>query len=441
MMKNFVLMISLVSVLFSVFPADAQEDNVWTLEECINYALEKNIQVRKNELANQGDMYYAAQAKAQRFPSLNASLNHNFTWSRSDTEENSGFSKINGSNVSVNSGITLFNASRITNQIKRADLDQQAGQYALETVKESVSLSILEAYLQVLYAEEQVKNSQKQIESTSGQVDLASERLAVQLISQADYAQVKAQLASEKLILANSENQLVIARVNLEQLMELPVTQSFNIVHPQFAEPVNQKRLPDVGAVYETALVIKPQLKNAEVNKKIAAVDEKIARAGFYPTLSASAGIGTGYSNQMTDPYFNQMDNGISPSLGFSLSIPIYQKKQTTTSVAVAKLGYHDAELTELDTRNELRKNIEQACVDVTTAQVKYEASLESYQATQVSAALSDEKFRQGIINSVDYLVSKTNLIVAESELLQSKFNLIFSYKVLDFYSGIPLTL
>jgi outer membrane protein len=439
-MKNLFLITS-ATILFSVFPANAQEDDSWTLEECINYALEKNIQVRKSELANQGNQYYATQAKAQRFPSLSASLNHNFTWSKSDAEGNSGFSGTNGSTVSVSSGITLFNASRITNQIKRADIDLQVGQYTLETVKESVSLSILEAYLQVLYAEEQVKNSKKQIESTSGQVDLASERLAVQLISQADFAQVKAQLASEKLILANSENQLAIAKVSLEQLMELPVTQSFIIVHPQFAEPVNQKRLPDVSAVYETALEIKPQVKNAELNKKIAALDEKIAKAGYFPTLSAGGGIGTSYSNQLTDPYFGQLDKGISPSLGFSLSIPIYQKKQTSTSVAIAKLGYHDAELTELDTRNGLRKNIEQACVDVTSAQIKYEASLESYQATQVSAALSDEKFRQGIINSVDYLVSKTNLIVAESELLQSKFNLIFSYKVLDFYSGIPLTL
>ncbi len=439
-MKNSFLL-TFTAIIFSVIPVNAQEDNTWTLEECLNYALGKNIQVRKSELTNQRDLYFAVQAKAQRFPSLSASLNHNFTWSKSDAEETSGFSGINGSNASVNTGVTLFNASRITNQIKQADLDLQAGQYTLETIKESVSLSILEAYLQVLYAEEQVKNSKKQIESTSSQVDLASERLAVQLISQADYAQVKAQLANEKLILANSENQLTVAKVNLEQLMELPVSQSFNIMHPEFAEPVNQYRLPDATKIYETALAIKPQVKYAEVNKTIAALDEKIARAGYYPILSASAGIGTSYSNQLTDPYFNQMNKGISPSLGFSLSIPIYQKKQTRTNVELAKLGYHEAELTELDTRNGLRKNIEQACVDVTSAQVRYEASLEKYLATQASAVLSDEKFRQGIINSVDYLVSKTNLIVAESELLQSKFNLIFSYKVLDFYSGIPLSL
>ncbi len=439
-MKNLFLSI-FIAVLLPGIPLNAQEDNVWSLEECISYALEKNIQVRKSELANQRNQYYADQAKAQRFPSLNASLSHNFSWSRSDGEGQAGYSGINGSNVSVNSGITLFNASRITNLVKQADLDLQAGQYSLETVRESVSLSILGAYLQILYAEEQVKNSIRQIESTSGQVDLAAERLAVQLISQADYAQVKAQLASEQLTLANSENQLAIARVNLEQLMELPVSESFAIEHPEFGEHVNQNRLPDVTMIYETALGIKPQVKAAEVSRQIASLEEKIAGAGYYPTLSASAGIGTSYSNRLSDPYFSQLDKGISPSLGFSLSIPVYQKKQVRTSVAVAKIGYRDAELTEIDTRNGLRKSIEQACVDVSSAQVKYEASLEKFTATRVSAALSDEKFRQGLINSVDYLVSKTSLIVAESELLQSRFNLIFSYKVIDFYLGVPLAL
>jgi outer membrane protein len=421
--------------------AQAQQDSVWTLEACINYALEKNIQVRKSKLSNQRYQYYADQAKAERFPSLNASISQNFNWSRSTASVESGYSGMNGSNVSVNSGVTVFNASKLTNQIKQAELDIQGGQYSLETTKESISLSILDAYLQVLYAEEQVKNSEKQIESTASQVNLAAERLAIKLISQADYAQVKSQLASEKLNLANSRSQLAIAKVNLEQLMELPVSDDFNIAHPDLQEMVNQNRIPDVKSVYETALSIKPQIKNASVNKEIAAIDKRIAKAGYFPVLSASAGLSTNYSSQTTDPYFDQINKGISPSLGLSLSIPIYQRKQITTNVAVAQIGYQDAELTEINTKNELRKSIEQACLNVSSAQVEYEANLENYQATSESAALSDEKFRQGIINSVDYLVSKTNLILAESELLQSRFNLIFSYKVLDFYAGIPLSL
>ncbi|HOB85210.1 MAG TPA: TolC family protein, partial [Bacteroidales bacterium] len=216
---------------------------------------------------------------------------------------------------------------------------------------------------------------------------------------------------------------------------------SFNISHPDLSGSLNQNRLPDVSSVYETSLAIKPQIKNASVNKEIAALDEKIARAGFYPTLSASTGIGSAYSSRTDDAYFSQINDGINPSLGFSLAIPIYQKKQAKTNVAVAKLGYRDAELSEINTMNELRKNIEQACQDVISAQTEYEASLESFNSTLESSRLSDEKFIQGMINSVDYMVSKTNLIVAESRLLQSKFNLIFSYKVLDFYSGIPLTI
>lgn len=223
--------------------------------------------------------------------------------------------------------------------------------------------------------------------------------------------------------------------------MELPVSDDFRVAHPVFGEDINKNLVPDVGSIYETALSIKPQIKNASLSKEIAALDEKIAKAGFYPVLSANAGLGTNYSSLGSDPYFTQINDGISPSLGLSLSIPVFQKNQVKTSVTIAKIGYQDAELSEINTRNELRKSIEQACLDVTSAQIKYEASLENFRATTESAALSDEKFRQGMINSVDYLVSKTNLIVAESELLQSKFNLIFSYKVLDFYTGIPLAL
>lgn len=437
-MKRGILIFCAMVICFAT-ESQAQQDSIWTLEKCINYALEKNIQVRKSELSNQRYQYYAGQAKAQRFPSVNAAVSQNFTWSRASGE--SGFTGMNGSGVSINSGITIFNANKLANQIKQAELDIQGGQYSLETTKESISLGILNAYLQVLYAEEQVKNSEKQIESTESQLNLAAERLAMQVISKADYAQVKSQLAGEKLNLANAKSQLAIAKVNLEQLMELPVSDDFNIAHPGLQDMINQNRIPDVREVYETALAIKPQIKNAAVNKEIAALDGKIAKAGYYPTLSASAGIGTNYSSLATDPYFDQINNGINPSVGLSLSIPVYQRKQIKTSVAVAQIGYQDAEITEINTKNELRKSIEQACLDVSSAQVEYEANLENYQATGESAELSDEKFRQGIINSVDYLVSKTNLILAESQLLQSRFNLIYSYKVLDFYSGIPLSL
>jgi outer membrane protein len=401
----------------------------------------KNIQIRKSEIINQRSGLYSEQAKKQRFPSLNGSFNENFTWSKDPITGLNALTGASGSNFSLNSGVTLYNASKINNQIRQADLEIEAGRFSLETTKESISLSILNAYLQVLYAEEQVKNSQKQLESTTGQLNLAQERLTLKSISISDYAQVKSQLASEKLTMANSESQLAIAKINLMQLMELPVQENFLIEHPDLRETLLQSTTPDVTSVYETALTIKPQVKNAEINKRIASLDEKIARASYFPVLSANAGLSAGYSSTATDPYFSQLNSGLRPAVGFSLSIPIYQKKQVKTSVAVAKLGYMDAELNETDAKNQLRKNIEQACLDVSSARIEYDASIEKYRATLESSALSDEKFNQGIISSVDYLVTKTNLIVAESQLLQSKYNLIFSYKILDFYLGIPISL
>jgi len=447
-MKNTILILCF-SILRLGSGIMAQPGKTWTLEECIAYALEQNIQVRKSILSNKSFEYQAEQAKAQRHPSVSAGINQNFNWNRGTSTDTlshgifyeNGFVGNNGSNYSVNSGITVFNASRLSNQIKQSELNIIGGKYSLESTKESISLSILNAFLQVLYAEEQVKNSEKQIESTTEQLNLAGERMNLQVISMADYLQVKSQLASEKLTLANANSQLAIAKVNLMQFMELPVTNDFYIAHPNLDSMLNQNRIPDVQAIFGTALAIKPQIKSASINKEIAALDERIAKAGYYPSLSASAGISTQFSGSSYDRYFTQMDHALSPSVGLSLSIPIYQKKQVKTSVALAKIGYQNAELSETDTKNQLRKSIEQACQDVTSAQIEYEASMEKYQAMEESSALSDEKFTQGIINSVDYLISKTNLIVAESQLLQSKYNLIFCYKILDFYLGIPLSL
>lgn len=416
------------------------QDNPWTLERCIEYALEQNIQVRKGSLNLERLEIYSEQSKAQRLPSVNGSVSHNFNWANSNAS-GTGLTSSNGSNISLNTGVTLFNASRITNQIRQSELELESGKYTLETTKESISISILNAFLQILYSEELVKNSGKQIEATESQLRLAGERLLLKAVSQSDYAQVKSQLASEKLTLANARSQLAIAKVNLMQLIELPVDDSFSIAVPDLSGVLNQNRIPDVNSVYEAALGIKPQIKNAEINLEITALDSKIAKAGYFPTLTASAGLGSNYSSRVNDDYFGQIGDGLTPSAGFTLSIPVFQKKQVSTGVAIAEAAYREAELSELNARNELRKSIEQACLDVSSAQAEYEASLESYDAMLESSALSDEKFSQGMLNSVDYLVSKTNLIVSESRFLQSKYNLIFSYKILDFYSGIPLTL
>jgi outer membrane protein len=184
----FILLQSLIVWVAHNNPSCAQKTGDWTLNECIDYALKRNIQIRKNENSNRLSELNSDQAKAQRFPSVNAQVNQNFNWSRSSSANASGFSAVNGSTYSMNSGVTLFNYSRINNLIEQANLAIESGNYELETVKESISLSILNAYLQVLYAEEQVANSRKQIQASESQLNLAGERLALKVISEADYA-------------------------------------------------------------------------------------------------------------------------------------------------------------------------------------------------------------------------------------------------------------
>jgi len=155
-----------------------------------------------------------------------------------------------------------------------------------------------------------------------------------------------------------------------------------------------------------------------------------------------NAGLSAGYSSlTKNSEYTQQLKDKLNPTVGFSLSIPIFQKKQIKTNIASANISVTDAELTEINTKNDLRKNIEQACADVVSAKSNYLASQEQNQSTLESSDLTTEKYRQGLINSVDYLIQKTNLITSESKLLQSKFKLIFSYKVVDFYKGVPLAL
>jgi outer membrane protein len=286
-----------------------------------------------------------------------------------------------------------------------------------------------------------VKNSINEINSTEEQLKLAEERLKLGAISNSDYLQVKSQLATEKQTLATTQSQLAINRITLMQLMELTETSDFLIEHPNLDSLVNQKRAPDPVGIYQIALGIKPEVKNAELNKKSSQISVELAKANFYPDISLSAGVSSLYSSSDKESSFGyQLKDNISPGFGFTASIPIYLNKQVKTNVAIAKKNTDNAELDELNVKNQLRKSIEQACQDVTSSQIEYEASAEAYSAVKESFDVASEKYFQGIMNSVDFLIQKTSFIAAESSLLQSKYRLIFSYKVLDFYAGLPLT-
>lgn len=437
----------ILSIMFSGFSSGSSQteikagysDSIWTLEECINYALVNNIQVRKSELTNRSSEIYISQAESAKLPSLDASVFQGFDWTRS---EGSGFSGTGNTSYSVNSGATVYNGQKLTNRVKQAELDFMNGVYSTETLRESISISVLNAFLQVLYAMEQVSNSENQMNATREQLNFAAERLTLGIISRYEYQQVVSQLANENYSLELARNQLIISRVNLMQLMELPVDDDFAIEKPDSGNLMGPAVIPDAEVVYNTAMKVKPQVKSAALSLEAAILDESIARADLYPRLTVSAGVGTGYSGFSGGAgYFNQLDNRLNPSIGLSLSIPIFQKNIVRSNISIARIGVDYAGLESVNVSNQLRKEIEQASVDVISMQAEYEAGIERFSAMQESFELAEEKFINGMINSVDYLFEKTNLIVAESELLQTRYSLVFGYRILDFYMGKELEL
>jgi outer membrane protein len=445
-----VLIISFTLSILSGCYLNAQQ-KVWTVDDCIQYALEKNIQVQKALVSNNIEEATLNLSKSAWYPSLSGSARQNYSWSNvtNSTTGSTVFKGTNGVNISASSGMTIYNGSKIRNNVKQAETNYEADKYNTEVIKETVSLNLLNAYLQVLYAEEQVKNSNDQISSLAEQLNLADARLKLGAIANSDYLQVKSQLATEKQTLAVAQSQLAINRITLMQLMEFPITDSFQIEHPNLDSLINQKRTPDPVEIYQTALGIKPEVKNAELAKKSSQIGIDLAKANFYPNVSLNTGVSTSYSGYQTSystsyrpgtTFGDQLKNNISPAIGLSASIPIYLNKQVRTGVQIAKLNANTAELNEFNTKDVLRRAIEQACQDVTSSQIEYEASVEAYGAVKESYDVASEKFNQGIMNSVDYLIQKTTFISTESLFLQSKYKLIFSYKVLDFYSGLPLS-
>ena len=443
-MRTRTIILSLILATATIPNSFAQEKN-WSLDNCINYALENNIQVKKAILSTNSSEVQSNQARANRLPSVNATVHQNFGWDKSLDTQTGEYGNLSGSNTtsySINSSVTLFNGFKLQNTIKQSELNFKATQFYAETVKESVQMNILNAFLQVVYTQEQMKNAEKQLDATGEQLNLAKERFELGAISRSDYLQIESQLASEKLTLANAESQLSMAKVNLMQLMELPVTDDFNIASPDIDALVQQEQDFSATNIYELALKLKPQIKNASLNTESAKLDTDIARSGLLPSVSMDAGLGTGYSSLNSGfNYPTQLNNSINPSLGVTLSIPIFQKKQVKTNIELAKIGVNSAQLDEIDTRNQLRKEIEQACADALAAKSEFQASSDKLRAANESYQVSEEKFKLGALNSVDFLFEKTNLITAESQLLQSKFNLVFSNKIIDFYKGVPLTL
>ncbi|MDR3350576.1 MAG: TolC family protein [Prevotellaceae bacterium] len=441
-MKNIHLLAMLAGGLLAPVCLPAQA--AWTLEQCIHYGLENNIQIKQQALTAGQSANLWQQSKLDFLPSLSARASYNMSWGRSVDLQNLQIieNRLTQSfGPSINASVSLFEGLQKVNTMKRYRADYRAAVEEAEQMRNTVALNITRAFLQVLLAKEVLATAEKSRESILRQHELTRQLVAAGSQPYSTLLEIEAQLASEEVQFITARNNVDLAYLSLRQLINLHAAGSFEIVAPVIDVEVVQRQ-EVVSSLYASAVRL-PQIKRSEFRMESARHALAIAKGRYWPTISLTASYGSYFTEPNGDnvDFAQQLRNNRSPSLNFGLNIPLFQNWSIVTGARNARLSLRMAEL-ELDSgRQELYKEIQQALADASAAYSRYQASEQTVAAMQEAFRYMQEKFDVGLVNTTDYTIAKNNLFKAESDRLQAKYQYVFQTKIIDFYKGMPLTL
>ena len=463
-------------IFFALFPVTIKAQKIWSLEDCLTYALSNNIQIKQQQLSAVVSKLQYNQSIAALFPSFNggASLVYNNGQTVDMFTNQFATSTVQSNNFYISSGVVLFNGLQLLNGLKQKQIDFLTSKYDLDKIKNDISLTIATAYLQVLYSIELLEIAKNQLAITKQQVGRTQILYDAGTVAKGTLLTMQSQEASDDLQKVNAQNQLDIAYLTLVQLLDIKNEEGFEIVKPTFLLPDASSMMQKVDDIYEKALGIQPEIKSAELKVQSAKKGLSISRGMYSPSISLNASYGTGYSGaskNITDvtlsgsqisgvtesgelvyspvydytyektKFWDQVDKNQNKSIGLYLNVPIFNKWQTQTAIGMSKVQLNSARLSLQSTQNQLYKTIQQAYADAHAALNRYTASAKSVDALYESFGYTEQKFNVGMVNSIDFNDAKNNLLKARSELLQAKYDYVFRLKVLDFYQGKPITL
>ncbi len=475
-MRIRITFVFLLAFLLLAFTGKSQTEKKWSLEECINYALEHNINIKKQLLNVEYQNEALLQSKLGMLPNINGFISHGYNWGqRIDPFTNEFASdRVRSNNLYLSADLNLFSGLQQTYMIRRNLLNKQASLYDAEAYMDEISISVATAYLQVLYSKEFVQIAKDQLDISNQQVDRTSKLVEAGTLAKGDLLTIEAQAASEQLSVVDAENNLSIAMLTLTQLLELPSTQGFDIEIPELGLIEAPDNVMSPEDIYSTAVENRPEIKSAETMVESSKRSLGIARGTYYPSLSLSGSWGSGYSGANkfgSNPFTQQVqigetENGVpvftettgyqsydskafgdqlrdnrNESVSLSLRIPIFNGWSSRSSVAQAKIGMENANLDLQLKKNNLYKIIQQAYNDAASALNKHKASQLKVGATKENFTYSEKKYSVGLINSMDYNNAKKEYNRALSEQIQAKYEFVFKMTVIDFYLGKPLTL
>lgn len=425
------------------------QTRLWTFSQCLDTALQRNISVNQTRMSNELDKIALEQSKANRIPSVSANANEALSIGRNiDPTSNAFVSEpYHSTNLGVSASYNLFNGLQNANTIRQNRLNVQAGQSDLEKAKNDVTLNITTGYLQVLFAKEILAAAKSQEEATAAQVDRTEKLVNAGKSPESDLLQIKSQFATDNLAVINAQNQLDLAKVTLMQLMEIPVTDDFDVEVPVMDESPSGL-LPATGDIYQKSLAVMPEIAGASLRTGSSEMALKIYRGAKWPRINLGANLGTSYAssrkkgevNPQGYPFFEQIWDNIGQTVSMGISIPIYSNRQIQSNIERARINFLTAKLDEQNTRNVLRKNVEQTYTDLRASVKKYEATRLQLAATESVYLNAEKKFEVGVMNATDFLIQKNNFTQSQSNLIQAKYDYIFKQKILDFYQGKAIT-
>lgn len=422
----------------------------WDLQSCIDYALQKNITIRKNRVNAESTQIDVKTAKAALFPSLSFSTGQNMvnrpyqessnTVSGSEIIRSTSKTSYNG-NYGLNASWTVYNGNKRLNTIKQEKLNNQVAGLDVATSENSIQESIAQIYIQILYAAESVKVNENTLQVSIAQRDRGQELLNAGSIAKSDFAQLEAQVSTDRYQLVTAQATLQDYKLQLKQLLELDGENEMDIYLPSLSDNSVLTPLPTKKDVYANALAIRPEIEASKLNVEASELGIDIAKAGYLPSVSLSAGIGTNHTSGSDFPFGEQVKNGWNNSIGLSVSVPIFNNRQTKSAVQKAILQRETSILSLLDEQKALYKTIENLWLDANSAQQRYVAANEKLKSTQISYDLISEQFDLGMKNTVELLTEKNNLLQAQQEQLQAKYMAILNTQLLKFYQGDKLAL
>lgn len=407
--------------------------SVWTYDDCVDWALANNTDIRRTMLNILMARQDVLAAKDAWLPTVDFSTNQNFTnYPSSDAgHRNNSY----GSSYNLGASWTVWDGNIRKYRSQSAKLLEQQQALAGDDVVKTLKLGIFEAYLNIMYAGEAVEIARHTLQVSTSQAERALKLSEAGRMSRVEYAQIESQRAQDAYNLTQASTAYESAKLTLKKILTLGLDYNLQVADVLLPDSEVLLPLPDRLTVYNQAMTWLPEFKSNEISKTIYNNDVKIAKAGALPSIALQGGVGTGYTSGSAYTWGSTMGKNFNENIGLTLSVPIFDGNSTKRAVAKARLAELEYDLTQKDLLDNLSQTIESLYINADNARAKFEAGKTQLDAMQLTDDLVNRQFELGYVNPLDLLSAHNNLLNARLELLQSKYMAILAEKTILYYA------